>query len=1389
MNFKPTLRKSTPYSCATEKQTSLFFQCKTDGIKSFVGNALLGMMMLLLTGMANFAYASTTLASAETTADFCTVKTITIKNSGTCAVNLYLWKASGDVFQKKLDAGKSWSGRTTRGTKWRVVDTRNDWRNLQYDKSYTVTADCNQTWTVRPSYCAPACNAKATGIWLVKHDGRKEVSLSANQTICSKDIGFTDGFIRVKTSGTLQSAKIWISGAVSNDKLENAAPYDSKVFRIKDGTYKVRVQLFTKDNAQGTNCGETVFNFTVKDCTVCKPKVTFKNTGCRTLSLHSTEGFTGTMAPGKVWSTNSAQGTKWTFKVGNSTIKTWTVTSCNATTENIDSKGDADGDGVCDDKDCKPNDKNFPATVGKACNDGNPNTENDKVQAGGCSCAGTPIPTTCDGKIRDIWLVQDGGTKEIKLTNNQTLCLKDIDFNKAVFRARTSGTAQSVKLWIRGAITQDVVDNHPQYDSKSFTVKAGTYKITASVFSKDGAKGIKCSEVVFNYTIKDCTPKCPDGSALKTPGTPCNDGNANTENDVIQADGCSCAGTAIPKCPDGSALKTPGTACNDGNAGTENDKIQADGCSCAGTVCTTKRITIKNNGACAVNLYLWDPNGDIFQKKLEPGKSWSGNTKKGVKWRVVDLKNDWRNLIYDKSYTVNDHCIQTWSVTPNYCTNNPCYATGDDDGDGVCNDKDCKPNDKNFPATPNTACNDGNANTENDKVQADGCSCAGTPIPTTCDGKIRDIWLVQDGGTKEIKLTNNQTLCLKDIDFNKAVFRARTSGTVQSVKLWIRGAITQDVVDNHPQYDSKSFTVKAGTYKITASVFSKDGAKGIKCSEVVFNYTIKDCTPKCPDGSDLKTPGDACDDKNANTENDVIQADGCSCAGTVPVCTTKKITIKNNGPCTVNLYLWDPNGDIFQKKLKQGQSWSGNTTKGVKWRVVDLKNDWANLIYDKSYTVNDDCNQTWTVTPNYCTNNPCYGAGDTDGDGVCDDKDCKPNDKNFPAAVGSACDDGNAATINDKVQAGGCSCKGEPKPTTGGDCANISITSSKGQIIITGLDGAPVTGVQIFDKNNNWAKVFQCAGNCKATEAITLPYGNYHVIAKYYTHYWKQICQVRKDITVTGNGGGTTGDNGGTTGDDGGGTTGDDGGTTGDGGGTNGDDGGTTGDDGGGSVTDNCGTVKVAHGNGKIIITGVAGKKYFCKIDRIHPGYQAIENCVNAACASTNMTFSNLKGGKYSIRMYHTDWSPVCDEMKIDMKGTDLTTGNGSVSNRIATNATSTLAANNATRIKAVTNATNTSSTTELATKYNTNTTLPQLKAYPNPANTELFISTNGIAGQKGQITLFNQFGQIMRQVDLSTLSKETLRIDVSTYTAGLYLISTQLESGELLSEKILINK
>ena len=60
--------------------------------------------------------------------------------------------------------------------------------------------------------------------------------------------------------------RIWIRGAISNDNVENAAPYDSRGFDIVDGTYEVTTTIFSERNRGGVECAGQTFSFTVETC-------------------------------------------------------------------------------------------------------------------------------------------------------------------------------------------------------------------------------------------------------------------------------------------------------------------------------------------------------------------------------------------------------------------------------------------------------------------------------------------------------------------------------------------------------------------------------------------------------------------------------------------------------------------------------------------------------------------------------------------------------------------------------------------------------------------------------------------------------------------------------------------------------------------------------------------------------------------------------------------------------------------------------------------------------------------------------------------------------------------------------------------------------------------
>ncbi len=171
------------------------------------------------------------------------------------------------------------------------------------------------------------------------------------------------------------------------------------------------------------------------------------------------------------------------------------------------------------------------------------------------------------------------------------------------------------------------------------------------------------------------------------------------------------------------------------------------------------------------------------------------------------------------------------------------------------------------------------------------------------------------------------------------------------------------------------------------------------------------------------------------------------------------------------------------------------------------------FVYAKYYTgaYQQICQNVQTVT----VTNGGGGCTDADGDGYCAADDCDDNNPNLPAAVGTSCNDGNPNTTGDQIQADGCTCEGTPANPGDPNCADISIATDAGNIVVSGLDGAPISSLQIF--NSVYQTEFSCFADCSATESIPVSAGVYYVYAKYYTAQYQLICEVVETIDVSAN--------------------------------------------------------------------------------------------------------------------------------------------------------------------------------------------------------------------------------------------------------------------------------
>jgi len=103
----------------------------------------------------------------------------------------------------------------------------------------------------------------------------------------------------------------------------------------------------------------------------------------------------------------------------------------------------------------------------------------------------------------------------------------------------------------------------------------------------------------------------------------------------------------------------------------------------------------------------------------------------------------------------------------------------DADMDNVCADVDCDDNDSSVGASQaeGTACDDGDANTEDDQIQADGCTCAGTAI---------------SGGGSSFFAADGET---GDIIYSGGKVIVGTSGTNKpgNYKLYVEGGILTEL--------------------------------------------------------------------------------------------------------------------------------------------------------------------------------------------------------------------------------------------------------------------------------------------------------------------------------------------------------------------------------------------------------------------------------------------------------------------------------------------------------------------------------------------------------------------------------------------------------------------
>ncbi len=355
------------------------------------------------------------------------------------------------------------------------------------------------------------------------------------------------------------------------------------------------------------------------------------------------------------------------------------------------------------------------------------------------------------------------------------------------------------------------------------------------------------------------------------------------------------------------------------------------------------------------------------------------------------------------------------------------------------------------------------------------------------------------------------------------------------------------------------------------------------------------------------------------------------------------------------------------------------------------------------------------------------------------------------------------------------------------NCDAIEINALEGQIAIQGLT-APFSTVKIFDKNVGWSVVANCSGTeCGANPVFDLPASDYFVQITFYEGVWQnRICAKEIDITVTG------------------------------------------------STSFNCETISPQVNEGSVEINGLTAPFSTIKIFDTNAGWSVVAECMGDNC-SENPIF-NLPIGDYHIQLsaYQAPWQDL-----ICAKSFDLTIGTTNTSNcedLIVTANNGAIEVNGLSAPFCTVKVFDTDNgwnvvadcagddcqenqlfpmgngqyTVEVtmyqnvwqnqlcqaffpitmsAAASNRNTAELAVTVFPNPVQEVLHINLLEYVTKSARLQLTNQFGQVIKNLDYSTLSKDILDIPVIDLPNGWYYLTMTVENRIPVTKKIMVSR
>jgi len=763
---------------------------------------------------------------------------------------------------------------------------------------------------------------------------------------------------------------------------------------------------------------------------------------------------------------------------------------------------------VGNDNDCDDDNASIPAAVGSTCDDGDATTEYDKIQGDRCTCKGEPIRPACptasivtsDGKVTISGLTAPRNFVSIYKGSQNQLVKACSDCDEMVMFGLTAGDYQ-VLIQFR---------NQNGYSIPGCSNDIEDITITVACVDKD--KDGVCAD-------DDCDDDNPNIGKKLPAGTTCDDGDPSTGADVIQADGCGCAGTPIPcyalggdfdgdgvcadnDCDDNNpnigAKQLVGSSCDDGDATTTGDKILADGCACQGTPIPTCGLMVEvlniTNPTCAGR------NDGVVAIVAKDGVgpyqyNWS-NGKTGTNGIAGLLAGDYKVSITDangcsleKTYTLGnpDPIMAVETIVDATCGNangaiSLVVSGGVGDYKYFWNGVESTRGQTNLAAGTYTL-----RIRDRNYCQSEFTYTVGNIVTDACDPSDDEV--VACGKATITYGSGKLTVNVDPADKNYR-FQVQSLPTyaVLNDKSCDYGCGAMHMVNlEEGEYLVRVYENNEWRTPFCESFITIGGAPSCTDNDGDGVCASDDCDDNNPNVRGKQTPGTSCDDGNPNTENDRVTGDGCGCVGT-PILTD---------PCADKGGDKDGDGICAYDDCDDNNA-SIPATQGTACDDGDVTTENDQILADGC-----SCAGTPILI------DPCLAkGGDADGDGICAADDCDDNNPNYPKSAGTRCDDGDANTDNDRIQSNGCDCAGTPIQTGEPNCDNVTAVAGDGTITVSGLT-SPIEHVKVYllGANNSFTQKASCVGDCGDTWlAEGLAPGNYLIHFTLRNRHWGSLC-------------------------------------------------------------------------------------------------------------------------------------------------------------------------------------------------------------------------------------------------------------------------------------------